>query len=235
MADQTTLHPEDVYPVRSRISWGAIFAGAMVFLALYFLFSLLGTALGLSISDNVRSDQLGTGAIFWAIVSILVSLFLGGWVTTQCTAGENKLEAVVYGVVLWGLTFAMLLWFTVSGMRLGFNAMMGMAAMASNNRDMINQMTPADWNRIGKEAGLSQEQIDRFRAQMPTSVAELRQAAEDPEVHQRATMTAWWTFFGTLFSMIAAIGGALAGAGPSLVFRPLAVRTTTTSAAFPTR
>lgn len=33
---------EDVVPVQSRISWGAILAGSALALALYFLFTLLG-------------------------------------------------------------------------------------------------------------------------------------------------------------------------------------------------
>jgi hypothetical protein len=68
MATNETIRAEDVLPVRSRISWGAIFAGAMVALSLYFLLTMLGAALGLSVGDRIA--QIGQD-IFTAVEHLI--------------------------------------------------------------------------------------------------------------------------------------------------------------------
>ena len=65
MIADSPVQPEDVIPVRSRISWGAIVAGSVLALSLYFLLALLGGAVGLSISDKVNSQSLSNGAIVY--------------------------------------------------------------------------------------------------------------------------------------------------------------------------
>lgn len=240
MAETTEVRAEDLFPVRSRVSWGAIFAGAVVALALYLLLSLLGAAIGLSVSHQMRSDQLGSGAAIWAILSTLIALFLGGFVTTQCTAGENKAEAILYGIILWGVLIAMLLWLMATGVRMGFNAMMGMTTAAAANRDTISSMSQADWDRLGRQAGLIDEQIRQLRAAAANPAAEVRRVAEDSRMPEIATATAWWAFGGTLLSILAAIFGALVGAGPSPLLRGISIRSTRTTVsgpgtAFPTR
>ena len=85
-------------------------AGAVTALSVYLLFGALGVALGLSVQDRVTETQLGVGVAIWGVLTLLIALFLGGWVTSQCTVGENKSEAVIYGVILWGVVFTMLLW-----------------------------------------------------------------------------------------------------------------------------
>ena len=51
--DNTPNQPrvEDVLPVRSRVSWQAVFAGAVIAVAMSVVLALLGTAVGVSLSD----------------------------------------------------------------------------------------------------------------------------------------------------------------------------------------
>lgn len=218
----STVQTHDLMPVHSRVSWGAVFAGTVVALAVYFLFSVLGVALGLSVTPHVQDRALGIGAAIWALASVLLSLFLGGWVTSQCTVGENPREALVYGVLTWGTLFAVLLWFMGMGVRVGFSAVMGAASTPAVTQ-AVNQMNDADL----RAAGFSDEQItnfrnqfDQLRARSQNVPAELRSAAEDP----RAVQAAWWTFGGVLLSMLAAIGGAVAGSGPNFVLTGIGLR-----------
>src|ERR1700680_1593037 len=119
MAENTSLRTEDLVPVRSRVSWGAITAGAVLALAVYLVLTLLGAAIGLTVNDNVRTDSLKTGGAIWAILATAIALFVGGWVTTQCTVGENKTEAVVHGIIMGGVVLAMLLWLMGTGVQIG--------------------------------------------------------------------------------------------------------------------
>jgi hypothetical protein len=224
MADNATLRAEDLVPVRSRVSWGAIFAGAVLALAVYLVLTLLGGAIGLTISDNVRTDSLKTGAAIWAILATAVALFVGGWVTTQCTVGENKTEAVVHGVIMWGVVLAMLLWLMATGIRAGFNAMVGMANVGSA---AARNTTTEDWEAAARRSGVPQGTINEWRQKAADAPGETRRAAEDP-ANQRAvveatTQATWWTLLGTLLSMAAAVSGALVGAGPTFRLRALGV------------
>lgn len=61
-----------------NLSWGAIFAGVVTFLALFIVFTTLGSALGLGMIDFISNDPfsgLGTTGIIWAIVTTLISFF----------------------------------------------------------------------------------------------------------------------------------------------------------------
>jgi len=214
MREKDVARVEDLVGVRSRVSWGAIFAGAVLALAVYLVLTLLGGAIGLTVSDNVRSDNLQTGGAIWAILATAAALFVGGWVTSQCVVGENKTEAVVHGVIMWGLVFAMLLWLMATGVRAGFNAMVGMANVG---QAAARNTTAEDWEAAARRAGVSQEQISEWRAKAANAPAEARRTAEDTQnqqaVAEAATRATWWTLLGTVLSMAAAVAGALAGAG----------------------
>jgi hypothetical protein len=228
MADTTTVrerevHAEDVLPVRSRVSWEAIFAGAFVALALSVLLNLLGAAIGLSVgnwmhADSAEAERTLWGVGIWATIASLIALFIGGWVTSQVTAGENKMEAAIYGLALWGVLFAMLFALSGWGLHLGLTAFM---AVGTNDVN-ISRVAGADANRD------------------PNATAdEVRNAANDPAtreaVREQSKRALWWALFGTGLSMAAAVGGALAGAGPSPILAGIMLRrrTVTTGAAFP--
>jgi hypothetical protein len=204
MTTSEKLRPEDVLAVRSRVSWSAIFAGATVAVAIYVLLGTFGTALGLSVAPKVTDNELKASAAIWAIVSVLVSLFLGGYIATQCTAGENKTEALVHGLVVWGVLFMALLWLTTTGVSFGFNGLIG-----AMNSPAARMFSDEDFRAVG----ITPQQIDK-----------LRQTAQSPAV----TQAAWWTVGGIVLSMLASVCGALAGSGPTLVLRRVTIRRTRT-------
>lgn len=212
---------EDVMEVGSRVGWGAILAGAVMALATSLVLSVLGAAVGLSVSDEFTGESLGMGAGIWAIVTTIVALFIGGWVTSQCVVGETKTESVVHGIIMWGVTFALLMWFAASGISSGFGAMMQVAEVGATASQSASDET---WQRMARTAGVSQEQIDEWTAQAEATANDpeaQRQAAE--QTQETATQAAWWTLGGLVLSIAAAIGGALLGAGPSFRLLPIHV------------
>jgi ABC-type transport system involved in multi-copper enzyme maturation permease subunit len=174
----------DYSSVRSRISWGAILAGAAVAMAIYALLMALGVAVGLSVSDDVTTETLGTSAGVWGFISLLIALFIGGWVTTQVTTGESRAEAILYGVVLWATTSVLLIWITTSGTRAGVDAAM-----------VLQNMTGGNQATVTSDDGQSSEERQ-------DAIARAREAGKEGS---------WWAFAGMLASMVAAIGGALVG------------------------
>src|SRR3954454_616694 len=167
----TTPKAADLLSVRSRVSWGAIAAGAMVALAIYFFLTLLGVALGIEAAARGRDTNLGPGAALYAILSLLLSMFFGGWATSRLAVGETKLEAVLYGIILWGVLFTGMLWLVGNGIRVGFVALVGTASGAYTTAE-----GGWDYARLGE--ALKQAGVDRATADK--AVDEIRRVQSDP-------------------------------------------------------
>lgn len=200
-----SIRTQDVMSVGTRVSWSAILAGAAIAITVFVFLSILGVALGLTISHDVAEENLAAGAAIWSIVSLLVALFLGGYVASLSTAGETKGEALMYGVLLWATLFVVLTVLSAAGVSLGLAGMMNDVNL-SRGQPAVN---PAERTERLREAGFSEKQIkvfsdfgDRARQVSPTT-------------------TAWWTVGGMFLALIASLLGAVTGAGPTLVLRSL--------------
>ena len=220
MADTSTpsLKATDLLAVRSRVSWGAIAAGAMVALAVYFLLTLLGVALGIEAAARGTEYNLGMGAAIYAIFALLASMFFGGWATSRLAVGETKLEAVLYGVILWGVLFTGMLWLVSNGIRVGYVALVGTASGA-----YTTEAGELDYARLGE--ALRRAGVDRATADK--AVGEIRRVQSDPNalpdvarenVDRRsatevARAASWYALLGVVISMAAVILGSLIGSG----------------------
>lgn len=217
MSTNVAVQTEDLVPVRSRISWPAIVAGSVLALSLYFLLALLGGAIGLSVGDKVSPQNLSVGAAVYAIAVTAVCLFLGGCVASQLTTGENKMEGTLYGVFVWATVFALLMWMVASGVKVGFNAMVGVATASTVT---ANNTTQADWEASARQAGVPPERIEEWKAKAKDAPAAVREAALDPANQQAAadaaTRVTWYAFFGAWVSMMAAAAGGYVGSGPTI-------------------
>ena len=88
-----------------RISWGSIFAGTFIVLAVQATLVLLGMAVGFS-TINPATEQnpfggLGVGAYIWWTVSFIISLFIGGWIAGRLSGIPSRLSGALHGLVSW--------------------------------------------------------------------------------------------------------------------------------------
>jgi hypothetical protein len=102
----------------------------MVALSIYVILSMLGVALGVEAAVRSADQHLGSGAAIYSILTLLLAMFFGGWATSRLAVGESKLEAVLYGLILWGVMFAGLVWLLGAGIKTGFGGMIGAASGA---------------------------------------------------------------------------------------------------------
>src|SRR6516162_3345295 len=91
---------------RSRISWGAILAGAIVAVATTLLLSLLGAAMGASsihALDTTSTDlaNYGAGAAIWEIINLALSMAFGGYIAARLSGTHSHLDAELHGVGRW--------------------------------------------------------------------------------------------------------------------------------------
>ncbi|MBW4469930.1 MAG: hypothetical protein KME45_05940 [Stenomitos rutilans HA7619-LM2] len=136
VVERSTAVPVADY--HDRVRWGPIIAGLVVALSTQLVLSALGAAIGLtslSGSGAPRSDadNIGSAVGIWAIISLLISLFLGGWTTTRACGPMNRSTGLLNGAILWATTLAISAWLISSGVSGAF----GIAA--SNAGEVINQ------------------------------------------------------------------------------------------------
>jgi hypothetical protein len=232
-----SLKATDLLSVKSRVSWGAIGAGAMIALAIYFFLTLLGLAVGLELASRQPINQgLGFGAAIYSIFTLLLAMFLGGWTTSRLAVGETKLEAVLYGVILWGVLFVGMFWLIGTGVRVGFGALVSGAVMI-NNDDPSVVATPDAWNslvarynsEVGGEkfvadltkTGVDEAQARKIQANLKAKLDTVRNEPgsliKDPGVRQASVdiskQAAWYSLAGVAISMASVIFGSLIGSG----------------------
>jgi hypothetical protein len=93
---------------RTRISWGAVLAGAVVSVATTLLLSLLGAAMGAGSIHALNAtatdlSNYGTGAAIWEIINLALSMAFGGYVTARLSGTHSHLDAELHGVTMWGI------------------------------------------------------------------------------------------------------------------------------------
>src|SRR5215472_15160440 len=82
------LQPAQAFPrEHNRLSWGAVFAGTFVAVAMSLLFGVVGLALGIGglhvthdVAQGVDTVTAGTGTGGWLVLGTLLSMALGGYV-----------------------------------------------------------------------------------------------------------------------------------------------------------
>jgi hypothetical protein len=94
------------FPASPRISWAAIFGGAVAALGLWLLLYAFGLAVGLSSMDpndphSARGSGIFTGV--WSGVSPLIALFVGGLVAARLAGVFLRGYGALHGLVMWGL------------------------------------------------------------------------------------------------------------------------------------
>jgi len=85
-----------------NVRWGAIFAGALVALAVDMVLMMFGTAIGLSAAP-ADSRGLGAGGAVWGVLTPLVAYFCGAYVATRVAGALKPGAAHLHGIVTWGM------------------------------------------------------------------------------------------------------------------------------------
>jgi hypothetical protein len=199
---RSKLEPRDVVSVGSRVSWSAILAGVVVGLTVYMTLGLLAMAIGVTTVDQMRSKTFETSAAIAALFCLLVALFVGGFVASRTTAGEQHGEAMIYGLLVWATMFAVMV---TAGTSMGVG--IGTWVQQVNNYGE-EDLTP---DNVQEQLNLTDDQAVKY-AKVWSKSGNLRTNLSLPAL-------AWWTVGAAVLSILAAVGGSIVGAGPELVLR----------------
>lgn len=178
-----------VVDYHDRVRWGPIFAGLVVALSTQLVLSAIGAALGLSSiagSGAPRSNagDVGTAVGIWSIISLFISLLVGGWMTARTCGPMNRSTALLNGAILWATTLAIGSWLLASGVSGAFGV------IAANAGEVINQTGLPDVPNT---------------APSPT-------AQQTRDIAGSAARVGWSFAFGSLLGLVAALIGSSIGA-----------------------
>lgn len=131
-----------------RVSWGAIFAGAVVALALTIFFTVLGIGLGAAAIDPLEGEGgggLGFGSALYLIVTQIIALFAGGFTASRLAGVPRTTAATLHGAAVWGLATIFTAWVAVTGAGALFGAASSVLSSAAGGAaNMARAVTPDD-------------------------------------------------------------------------------------------
>ena len=177
-----------VVDYHDRVRWGPIFAGIVVSIATQLLLSALGVGIGFTIGGvETNVNVIGTSVGIWSIISLLIALFLGSWVTASTCGPMNKKTALLHGLILWATTLSISAWLLASGVSGAFGVVI------ANTGEVLNQ--------VQQPGGVD----------LPDRVPDIS-AAEAQNIAEYSAKAAWSFIFGSLLGLVAALIGATVGA-----------------------
>ncbi len=180
-----------VMEYHDRVRWGPIFSGLVIAIGTQLVLSALGAAIGLSNIANSGAPRsiagsVGTGIGIWSIISLLISLGIGGWVTARACGPMNRSTALLNGAILWATTLTISSWLLANGVAGTFGI------VAANAGEAINQ---------AQQGGVD------LPNQAPNVTAQ-----DTRNIAGNAAKAGWSFLFGSLLGLVASMAGASAGA-----------------------
>jgi hypothetical protein len=177
-------------PLAPRVSWAAIFAGALVAVGVWLLLHLLGMSIGLIAVDpndpsSLRGVGIGTGV--WSLIAPIVALFAGGFATGQLGGPLRRMTAALHGAVMGSLATIVslaMVWMMVAS-RVGGAVTAGTAvasSAASGAADLMKQGNGLSLEMLGISPDDLMTPInDRLRAagKPPLTADQVKAAAQD--------------------------------------------------------
>lgn len=99
----------------NKISWGAVFAGVFLALAVQFLINLLGVGIGAAVldpmtNDNPDSSTFSIGGGLWFVLSGILASFAGGYVASRLSGRPSKSTGSYHGLTMWAVTTVVVLY-----------------------------------------------------------------------------------------------------------------------------
>lgn len=195
-----------------RISWGSVIAGAIVGLAVLAALTLLGVSIGFGVIDPATDENplsgVGIGSAFWAVLIMIASFFIAGFVSARLSGQPETTTAMMHGVTVWSVVTIAIIWLagtavggliggTVSTVSSGASAM-GSAvnqvvsyaerqvSQVNFDEALPNQIPPEIQNRL-EERGLT---VDNFRSEFRQAISNSALGQEDlNQLRENATET----------------------------------------------
>jgi hypothetical protein len=148
----------------------------------------------------------------WAGVSLLISLFVGGMVSTRIGAIFDGATGFWEGALVWVVTLLSVVYLATTGLSSLMGGAMHVMGAASQTVATAMQGTPAASNAANQAANTSPSAVvDNLKSKISEAHANgtIEQKAADAK--PAATKAAWGTFAALVLTLLASVLGAVAG------------------------
>lgn len=169
-----------------RISWSAVFAGVIAALIVHILLGLLGTAIGASVIDPQQEsnplEHIGTGALIWTGVSMLLAIIAGGYVAGRLAQREGAL----HGLLMFGVSTLITLWLAfslASGVIGGAFSILGAGANAVGSG--VSAIAPSLGNMAKQKLQENNINLDQLQNELQTTLRQTGKPELQPEKLQQ--------------------------------------------------
>lgn len=169
-----------------RLSWGAVFAGVVVAIIVQLLFSLLGVGIGFvsftPTTDGQPFSGFGTGAMIWWIITILISLFAGGWVSGWLATTNHKVDRMIHGVLTWSIFSLFSLYVVTTSVGAvvgGIGSVIGKGLSAAGSA--IKEGAPQLSGLIGDNLGIDNEDLKKLKDEAKLMLRQTGKSELQPE------------------------------------------------------
>ncbi|WP_294195421.1 hypothetical protein [uncultured Sphingomonas sp.] len=181
---------EDSAIVRAgrRVSWGAIFAGVTIAVAVQLLLGILGTGIGLSVVNPVEGTTpgaagFGIGAgIYWLITTV-IALGAGGYAAARLSGVTEKFDALAHGLVVWGVTLILTLYLLTSavGSIIG-GAFRTVGSVAGAAGATVGAVAPSAAQVAGVDASDVRQEAAAYLSDAPSDPAQMTPEQAQKEI-----------------------------------------------------
>ncbi|MEX8548940.1 MAG: hypothetical protein V5804_15185 [Mucilaginibacter sp.] len=206
-----------------RISWAAVIAGVIIAVFIQLTLTLLGLAIGLSTVDATNHNTPGTGLAIgsgiWYVLTMLISLFFGGWVAGRLAKDKHTSESVIHGLLVSGLMFILTFYFLTSalGSILGGAGSLISGAGSTVGKAMATEVpaindavkTTYDTTTKAQVKADSQKVVGAINQNKGAVEQKAREVADDAA--SASSKGAWYSFFGIVLGAAASAFGAKKG------------------------
>lgn len=206
-----------------NLRWSAIFAGLVVGIAVNLLLMLVGATAGLAVFDVGDSPSgIPLAVAIWNALCMVVAAFAGGYVAARSAGLRRASDGVLHGVVAWGATMLLSAVFATSATGVALGSILattssrgGAPAESVANLNLDDRHESA--RVLQERLGLSAEQANRAVDQaLALSGREERASPDNREAAEHklrvASVASGWLSAATVLSLLAAVGGGVAGA-----------------------
>lgn len=103
-----------------HLSWSAILGGVLLTMAIHSVLILIGFSLGMASLDlddgsSFNAELFSWSSSIWYLLSVVLSLFAGGYVAGRFSGNINQFSGVFNGLMVWALGSFITLYLVTSG------------------------------------------------------------------------------------------------------------------------
>lgn len=187
-ADRLPLDDNAIGRAGRRVSWGAIFAGVVIAVAVQLLLGILGTGIGLSMVDPVEGTTPGAAGfgiaagIYWLLTTV-IALGSGGYAAARLSGVTEKFDAPSHGLVVWGVTLILtfyLLTSAVGGIIGGAFRTVGSVAGAAGAT--VGAVAPKAAQVAGVDSGDVRQEASAYLSDAPNDPAQMTPEQAQTEI-----------------------------------------------------